>query len=73
VIARSRSVDGNIALFTHGHVLRVFAARWIGLPSSGDQNFLLNTGTLCMVGYYREIPAVRVWNGPLGRNDQIQS
>jgi broad specificity phosphatase PhoE len=65
VIARSRSVDGNIALFGHGHVLRVFAARWIGLPPSGGQHFLLNTGTLCMLGYYREIPAVRVWNRPL--------
>jgi broad specificity phosphatase PhoE len=65
VIARSRAVDGNIALFAHGHVLRVFAARWIGLPPSGGQHFLLNTGTLCVLGYYREIPAVRVWNGPL--------
>lgn len=65
VITRSRAVDGNIALFAHGHVLRVFAARWIGLPPSGGQHFLLNTGTLCVLGYYREIPAVRVWNGPL--------
>jgi probable phosphoglycerate mutase len=32
VIARCRSVDGDSALFAHGHVLRVFAARWIGLP-----------------------------------------
>jgi broad specificity phosphatase PhoE len=32
VIARSRAVDGEIALFAHGHVLRVLAARWIGLP-----------------------------------------
>ena len=65
VIARSRAVDGDIALFAHGHVLRVFAARWIGLPPSGGQHFLLNTGTLCVLGYYREIPAVRIWNGPL--------
>jgi broad specificity phosphatase PhoE len=65
VIARSRAVDGDIALFSHGHVLRVFVARWIGLPASGGQHFLLNTGTLCVLGYYREIPAVRMWNGPL--------
>jgi probable phosphoglycerate mutase len=32
VIARSRSVDGDSALFAHGHVLRVLVARWIGLP-----------------------------------------
>ena len=65
VIARSRAVAGNTALFAHGHVLRVLAARWIGLPASRGQHFLLNTGTLCVLGYYREIPAVRIWNGPL--------
>jgi broad specificity phosphatase PhoE len=65
VIARSRAVDGDIALFAHGHVLRVLAARWIGLPASGGQHFLLNTGTLCVLGCYREIPAVRIWNGPV--------
>ena len=65
VIARSRAVTGDTALFAHGHLLRVFVARWIGLPASGGQHFLLNTGTLCVLGYYHEIPAVRVWNKPL--------
>jgi broad specificity phosphatase PhoE len=65
VIARSRAVDGNTVLFSHGHVLRVFVARWIGLPAGSGQHFLLNTGTLCVLGYYRNIPAVRIWNGPL--------
>jgi broad specificity phosphatase PhoE len=65
VIGRLRAVDGNIALFAHGHVLRVLAARWIGLPPSAGQHFLLDTGTLCVLGYYREVPAVHIWNGPL--------
>ena len=65
VIARGRSVDGDSALFAHGHVLRVFAARWIRLPPDGGRHFLLSTGTLCVLSYYREIPAVRIWNGPL--------
>lgn len=65
VIARSRAVSGDIALFAHGHVLRVLVARWIGLPAGGGQHFLLDTGTLCVLGDYREIPAVRIWNGPL--------
>jgi hypothetical protein len=46
-------------------VLRVLAARWIGLPAGGGQHFLLDMGTLCVLGYYREIPAVRIWNGSL--------
>ena len=65
VIARSREIEGNVALFAHGHVLRVLVARWIGLPAGAGQHFLLDTGTLCVLGYYREIPAVRVWNGPV--------
>ena len=65
VIARARATDGDVALFAHGHLLRVLVARWIGLPPDAGQHFLLDTGTLCVLGYYRRIPAVRVWNGPL--------
>jgi probable phosphoglycerate mutase len=65
VIARARAVAGDVALFAHGHVLRVLVARWIGFAAGAGQHFLLDTGTLCLLGYYREIPAVRVWNGPL--------
>ena len=44
VIARARSVEGDVALFAHGHVLRVFAARWLGLAAGAGQHFLLDTG-----------------------------
>ena len=65
IIALSRAVDGDIALFAHGHLLRVFVARWIGLPAGGGQHFQLDTGALCVLGDYCEMPAVRVWNGPI--------
>ncbi len=65
VIARARAAEGDVALFAHGHVLRVLAARWVGLPAGAGQHFLLDTGTLCVLGYYRDLPAVKVWNGPL--------
>lgn len=65
VIARSRAIDSDLVLFAHGHVLRVLVARWIGLPAGGGQHFMLSTGTLCVLGYYRDIPAVRLWNAPL--------
>jgi probable phosphoglycerate mutase len=65
VIARARAVDGDVALFAHGHVLRVLVARWIGSPAGAGQHFLLDTGTLCVLGFYRDIPALRIWNGPL--------
>lgn len=65
VIARAQAARGDVALFAHGHVLRVLAARWIGLPAGGGQRFMLETGTLCVLGYYRDVPAIRVWNAPL--------
>ena len=57
VIARARAADGDVALFAHGHVLRVLVARWIGSPAGAGQHFLLDTGTLCVLGYYRDVPA----------------
>ena len=65
VIARARAADGDVPLFAHGDVPHVLATRWIGLPAGAGQHFLLNTGTLWVLGYCHEIPAVRVWNGPL--------
>jgi len=65
VIERTRAADGDVALFAHGHVMRVLAARWIGLTAEGGERFMLDTGTLCVLGYYRDVPAVRVWNAPL--------
>jgi len=62
VIKRVRAEAGNVALFAHGHVFRVFAARWLGLPAVAGCHFLLDTATLNILGYYRDIPAVKRWN-----------
>jgi len=65
VIARVRASEGDVALFSHGHLLRVLAARWVGLPAGAGQHFLLETGTLNELDYYRGIPALKTWNAPL--------
>jgi broad specificity phosphatase PhoE len=70
VIARARAADGDVALFAHGHVLRVLVARWLGLPPGAGQHFLLDTGTLNVLGYYRDVPAIKTWNAPaVGESD----
>jgi broad specificity phosphatase PhoE len=65
VIAKIRAVEGHVALFSHGHLLRAFAARWLGLRAVDGCHFLLDTGTLNIMSYYRGIPAVKRWNAPL--------
>ena len=65
VIARIRATPGDTAVFAHGHVMRVFAARWLGLEAGGGSHFLLETATLCVLSSYHGVPAVRRWNAPL--------
>jgi probable phosphoglycerate mutase len=65
VIAKVRARAGDVALFAHGHVLRVLGARWLGLPASAGSHFLLDTATLCVLSSYHGVPAMKRWNAPL--------
>jgi broad specificity phosphatase PhoE len=65
VIARTDGLEGGVALFAHGHVLRVLTARWLGLGPEAGALFALGTGTLSVVGYERETRVIRRWNGPV--------
>ena len=65
VIAEVAETDGDVALFAHGHVLRVLAARWLGLGPEAGALLALDTATLSALGYERETRVVRRWNAPL--------
>ena len=65
VIAKTRAVEGHVALFAHGHLFRVFAARWLGFPAVAGCHFLLDTATLSILSYYRNMPAIKRWNAEL--------
>ena len=64
VIARLRAVDGHVLLFSHGHFLRVLAARWLGLPPADARYFVLGTAALSVLGYEHTLdePAILLWN-----------
>ncbi len=64
VIAEARAVDGDVALFAHGHVLRILTARWLDLPPDRGRSFALSTASLGVLGYEREIPVILRWNTP---------
>jgi probable phosphoglycerate mutase len=65
IIERIRRTEGHVALFAHGHILRVLVARWLGFPARAGCHFMLDTGTLSVLSYYRGFPAVKRWNAPL--------
>src|SRR4029453_2183199 len=64
-IARANAVDGDVALFAHGHLLRVLVARWLGLPAGAGQHFLLDTGSLKLLDFYPGTPAPKTRKAPL--------
>jgi broad specificity phosphatase PhoE len=61
-IARASEIDGEVAFFAHGHILRVLAARWIGLPPIGGRLFALETGSISILGYERATRVIAQWN-----------
>jgi broad specificity phosphatase PhoE len=65
LIPRLEALDGNVALFSHGHFSRVLAARWLGMPVIGGQRLMLDTGTLSILQSDPRHPELRVialWN-----------
>jgi broad specificity phosphatase PhoE len=64
VVRLVRATDGDVLLFSSGHFLRVFAARWLGLAPGAGRYFVLSTASLSAVGYEhdRSQPVIRVWD-----------
>jgi broad specificity phosphatase PhoE len=62
LLACVAGIDGAVALFSHGHFLRVLGARWIGLPVADGALLALDTATLSVLGHEHDQRVVRVWN-----------
>jgi probable phosphoglycerate mutase len=68
VISRICRADGNVLVFSSGHILRVLMARWLGLEPSGGRYFRLGTATLSILGFdhgNRDEPVLRLLNESL--------
>ena len=65
VVQRLIQMEGNVAVFSHGHFLRVLAAAWIKLPVAEGKRFGLNTASLSILGFEHaraEEPIISLWN-----------
>jgi probable phosphoglycerate mutase len=62
VIERALAAGGDVALFAHGHLLRVLGARWMEDPAVKGGNLGLSTGAVCELGFERERRAIWLWN-----------
>jgi len=62
VLAEVAAVDGDAALFAHGHILRVLAACWLDVDPHTGRLLALDTAALCVLGFEHETRVVRTWN-----------
>jgi probable phosphoglycerate mutase len=62
VIDRALQAAGDVALFAHAHILRILAARWLGLPPESGSLFALGTASISTLGYERETRVILSWN-----------
>jgi len=74
VIELVRSVGGDVLLFSSGHFLRMFAARWLGLEPAAGRYFVLGTASLSELGYEhdRSEPVIRLWD-EMDREHRVES
>ena len=61
-IARALEAGGDVAMFAHGHLLRVVGARWLELPAAYGGHLALGTTAICELDYERERRVIALWN-----------
>ena len=66
ILQRVGAVDGDVLIFSHGHLLRVLAARWLGREPEAGGMFALSTATISLLGWEREARVIERWNEACG-------
>jgi broad specificity phosphatase PhoE len=65
IVSELKASEGDVAVFAHGHLLRVLAARWVELSPEAGARFWLATATISVLGFEHENAAFRRWNAPV--------
>jgi len=64
-IARVRDIKGDVLAFSSGHIIRMIAARWLGIPPAAGRFFYCRPASVGVLGYEHnsyEEPIIRAWN-----------
>jgi probable phosphoglycerate mutase len=62
ILSKIQPINGNVLLFSHGHFLRVLAARWLQLGAIEGRLFALFPASLSILGYEKAAPVLTLWN-----------
>jgi broad specificity phosphatase PhoE len=62
ILSEVRGVEGDVAIFSHGHMLRILAARWIRSPAAFGEHLALSTASVSVLGYEHSSEVIWLWN-----------
>ncbi|HTS80300.1 MAG TPA: histidine phosphatase family protein [Myxococcaceae bacterium] len=62
ILSEVRTIDGDVALFAHGHVLRILAARWLHAAPSFGERLALSTASVSVLGREHAAEVIWLWN-----------
>ena len=62
VIQRAQALSGDVALVGHGHILRILAACWLGIPPANAEHLALSTGSISVLAFEDDYPVLARWN-----------
>jgi probable phosphoglycerate mutase len=62
LVARLRGLEGDVAVVSHGHLLRILAARWCGQDPRSARHLVLHPATISVLAHEHGTPAITLWN-----------
>jgi probable phosphoglycerate mutase len=64
-IARVRGIEGDVLAFSSAHIIRMIAARWLGLPPGAGRCFVCRPASVGVLGFEHnshDEPVIGLWN-----------
>ena len=62
IVAEAQQTAGDVLVFSHGHLLRILAARWLGLEPGAGKLFALDPATVSVLGFEHDTRVIQEWN-----------